>query len=341
MSAQQPAAVTPERVMQFMWGYVPPLAIESAVCNGVFDALEQSPKNLDQLAAATGASMRGLRPVADLLVRLGILIRDDSGHYANTPESSTFLVSGKPTFLGGMYRHMSRQLVPNFLGLRNIVKTGKPAEHVDSQADGSAFFAEFVNDIFPMSRGAASILARSLPQLHSGKPVRVLDIATGSGVWGITLAEASPGVTVTGVDWPNVAEVTRGMVARFGLTDRFDYICGNLREVSFGSGYNVATLGHILHSEGEAASRKLLKKVFDALAPGGTIAIAEFLVNADRRGPASGLIFAINMLVNTTDGDTWSFEEISTWLADAGFINPRLLDSPGPSPMILADKPSA
>lgn len=340
MPAPQTAPVTPERVMQFAWGYVPPLAIESAVRNGVFDALDKGPKTLHQIAAETCASTRGLRPILDLLTGLQFLTRDQDDRYALTPESSAFLVSSKPGFLGGLYRHMSRQIIPNFLQLGEIVKTGKPAERVEDQGDGAEFFANFVADIFPMSRGAASVLAKSLPQLHSGSPVRVLDIATGSGVWGITLAEASPNVTVTGVDWPRVAEVTKTVVARFGLTERFDYICGNLREVDFGSGYNIATLGHILHSEGPTASRQLLKKVFHALAPGGTIAIAEFLVDADRRGPASGLIFAVNMLVNTTDGDTWSFEEIRSWLAEAGFVNARLLDSPGPSPLILADKPA-
>lgn len=82
-----------------------------------------------------------------------------------------------------------------------------------------------------------------------------------------------------------------------------------------------------------------LQKAFAALAPGGIIATQEFLVNPDRTGPVSGLIFTTNMLVNTDDGDTYSFEEISAWLKEAGFTNPSLLDSPGPSPLILATKP--
>jgi hypothetical protein len=101
----------------------------------------------------------------------------------------------------------------------------------------------------------------------------------------------------------------------------------------------VATLGHILHSEGEARSKALLKKTFHALASGGTIAVAEFLVNADRTGPMSGLSFAVNMLVNTDCGDTFSFEEISAWLGEAGFVNARTLATHGPSPLILATKP--
>src|SRR6185437_13136838 len=121
--------------------------------------------------------------------------------------------------------------------------------------------------------------------------------------------------------------------------DRYTYREGDLQEADFGSGYQVATLGHILHSEGEERSRKLLAKTFDALAPGGTIAIAEFLVNEDRSGPMNGLIFAVNMLVNTDSGNTWSFEEIARWLRDARFVDARILSSRGPSPLILAKKP--
>ncbi len=167
----------------------------------------------------------------------------------------------------------------------------------------------------------------------------MLDLAAGSGVWGIAIAQGSDQVRVTAVDWPDVIPVTQKTVAKFGLTDRFSFIAGDLMVADFGLDHTVATLGHILHSEGEARSRALLKKTFGALAPGGTIVIAEFLVNAERTGPPSGLFFAVNMLVNTDEGGTYSFEEISSWLEEAGFMHPRTLDSPGPSPLILATKP--
>ena len=168
----------------------------------------------------------------------------------------------------------------------------------------------------------------------------VLDLAAGSGVWGIALAQSSRQVHVTAVDWPAVIPVTRATVARFGLADRFSYREGDLLETDFGTGYTIATLGHILHSEGVARSQALLNKTFHALASGGTIVIAEFLVNAERTGPISGLTFAINMLINTDCGDTFSLEEISSWLKDAGFVDARTLATyAGPSPLILATKP--
>ena len=113
---------------------------------------------------------------------------------------------------------------------------------------------------------------------------------------------------------------------------------GDLLQADFGGPHQVATLGHILHSEGVERSRALLRRTHAALAPGGTIAIAEFLVDADRRGPMNGLIFAVNMLVNTEHGNTYSFDEIAGWLTEAGFTNPRQLPGPGPSPLILATR---
>jgi hypothetical protein len=158
-------------------------------------------------------------------------------------------------------------------------------------------------------------------------------------VWGIALAQSSQLVHVTAVDWPEVLPVTRKTVARFGLMKRFQFVAGDLLAADFGRNHAVATLGHILHSEGEERSRALLRKTFAALASGGTIAVAEFLVNDERTEPLVGLLFAVNMLVNTDCGDTYSFREISAWLAEAGFVNPRTLEAPGPSPLILATKP--
>jgi SAM-dependent methyltransferase len=333
------AAVTPERIMQFAWSYVPTVVLEAAIHHRVFDVLDAGPKTLKETAAATGASERGLRSIMNILVGLNFLAKTDGQRYALTPESEAFLVSTKPGFQGGMLKHTSGQLIPKWLKLNEVVATGKPSAAVNQEGAGSDFFQKFVVDIFPMSYPSALTLAKHLAFDKSGSEARVLDLAAGSGVWGIALAQSSERVTVTAVDWVDVLPATQKTVGRFGLTDRFTFIPGDLLTADFGHDFNVATLGHILHSEGEARSRSLLHKTFKALAPGGTIAIAEFLVNDDRTGPVMSLFFSANMLVNTDEGDTYSFEEISGWLAEAGFTNARLLEAPGPSPLILATKP--
>lgn len=331
--------VTPERIMQLTWGYSLPLIIEAALHHGVFDTLDQGPKTLADLQQVSGASERGLRAILNVLVALQLLAKDGDGNYSLTPESSAFLVSSRPAFMGGMIRHTSSDLIPKWLYLNDAVKSGGPTQAVNQQGSGTEFFEKFVNDIFPMSYPAAQDLANYLHlELMTGE-VNVLDLAAGSGVWGIVLAQSAAQAHVSAVDWPGVLKITRKNAEKFGLADRFTFREGDLQEADFGSGYQVATLGHILHSEGEERSKKLLAKTFAALAPGGTIAIAEFLVNHDRSGPVPGLIFAVNMLVNTEAGSTYSFEEISRWLSEAGFVDARTLSSRGPSPLILANKP--
>jgi ubiquinone/menaquinone biosynthesis C-methylase UbiE len=338
MTAPQSAKpVTPERLMQFAWGYTAPLMIESAVKLHVFDQLNTGEKSVEQLATASKASPRGMRMLLDGLVGLELLRKGD-GRYGLTEESATFLVSTKPSYQGGFFKHMSDQLMARWLKLTDIVRTGKPASAVNQQDSGAAFFAEFVEDIFPMSWPVTQILADHLNLPKATLPVSVLDIAAGSGVWGIGLAKKSPQVRVTAVDWPEVLKVTQRVAEKHGVADRFRFVAGDMHQADFGTGHNIATLGHIIHSDGEARSRALLKKVSAAMAPGGTIVIAEFLPNETRTGPANALIFAVNMLVNTKQGDTFTFGEISGWLKEAGFENCRTLENPGPSPLILATR---
>ena len=339
MSATAAAQVTPERIMQFAWAYATPLILEAAIRHRIFDELDAGAKSTEELGEATGASARGIRAITDALVGLDFLARDGEGSLSLTPESAAFLVRGKPSFMGGLILHTSGHLIPRWLHLAEIVGTGMPVKAVNQEDTGSAFFEQFVVDIFPMSYPSAKTLAAHFQLDSAAQQVSVLDLAAGSGVWGIALAQCSPLVRVTAVDWPAVLRTTEKMVAKFGLSDQFTFSAGDLASADFGAGHQIATLGHILHSEGEARSRALLAKTFRALAPGGTIAIAEFLVNQDRSGPANALLFAVNMLVNTDEGSTWSFKEIGGWLTEAGFVNPRTLDSPGPSPLILATKP--
>ena len=137
-----------------IWGYVPTLVLEAAVRHRVFDALDSGPKALDAIAKATGASERGLAAILNVLVGLSFLSKNGNT-YALTPESSAFLVTTKPSFQGGLLRHVSQQLLPNWLHLNEVVATGKPASAVNLQQTGAEFFADFVADLLPMNYAAA------------------------------------------------------------------------------------------------------------------------------------------------------------------------------------------
>lgn len=142
-------SVTPERVMQFVWGYAPTLIIQAAVQHRVFDLLDESPKTIKELAKKSGASERGLTAIANALVGFDFLSRQGD-RYKLTPESAAFLVSTKPAFLGAIYNHTAKQILPTWLHLSDVVRTGKPADFVNEQKRGAAFFAQFVEALFPM-----------------------------------------------------------------------------------------------------------------------------------------------------------------------------------------------
>ncbi|HEX4052663.1 MAG TPA: methyltransferase [Tepidisphaeraceae bacterium] len=332
-------AVTPQRLFELSWGFVPTLMLQAAIENRVFDALDGGPKNIDQLATATGASKRGLRALVNALVGFGIIHRRKD-RFTLAPDTAAFMVSTKPGFLGGIVHHMTGQLLDNFRHLPEIVRTGKPATPVNQQKKGSEFFSKFVESLFNLSYPVACALADHLaPKLPKNGRVNILDIAAGSGVWGFGVAQRFPQSQITAVDWPAVLPVTRRIAKRQKLADRLRTIEGDILQADYGNGFHVATLGAILHSEGEARSRKLLKKVFDALAPGGVIAIAEFVPNEDRTGPPYPLLFAVNMLVHTDEGDTFTFKEMTGWLKQAGFQKIRQVKVPAPFPLLVASKP--
>ncbi len=339
MSASSNPAVRPDRIMEMVWGYAPPIILGTAVQNKIFDLLDAGPKTVEELAKASGNSTRGLRATLNALVGLNFLSKAADERYALTPESAAFLVSSKPGFLGKFVEFSALKMMPTWLPLPEIVRTGKPNTAVNQQNNGEAFFQDLVEPIFAMSYPATQIAGQALGLANAKSPVKILDVGTGSGVWGIGLAQQSPQVSVTAQDMPGVLDVTRKMAARFNLADRFQYLPGDFHTMDFGTGYNLVTFGHILHMESVDQNRQLLKKAAAALAPKGTVVISEFLVNQDRSGPIMPLIFAVNMLAHTEQGDTFSFEEISSWLQEAGFVNARKLEPGGPVGLVLADKP--
>ena len=331
-----PSPPGPERLAQFAFSFAPPLLLQTAVELQVFDFLDQSPLSLEEISSRTGASLRGLRALLNALVGFEFLARSDDGRYALTPESETFLVRSKPAYRGDFFKFVPRH-IQNWLKLKDAVQSGEPVAMGDSEQELPEFFRELVKPLFNINFAPATTLAAELKTKRAIN--NVLDLGAGSGVWGIVLAAHFPEARVTAVDFPAVLEVTKQTAEKHGVADRFRFSAGDLLTADFGADYDVAILGHILHSEGEKRSRQLLAKVFNSLALGGTIAIAEWLVNKTRTAPSHSLMFAVNMLVHTKEGDTFSFEEISRWSFEAGFRDARLLDAPGVSPLILATKP--
>jgi ubiquinone/menaquinone biosynthesis C-methylase UbiE len=324
----------PQTISQLMWAHTATSVLGASVELDLYSAIASGAHSADKIAERSQCSQRGTKALLDALAGFGLL-KKEAGEYHLTPESETFLVRNSPFFLGPLLDLM-REMSRGYAALPEVVRTGKSLAAVDQESQGAEFFARLVKGLFPLNYPAGRFVAENR---LVGTVKDVLDVAVGSGAWSIPLAELDQNVHVTGLDFKDVLPVTRRFFENRGVGNQFTELPGNLRDLDFGSEkYDLVILGHILHSEGEASSRLLLRKCYGALKKGGRVLIAEFMPNDDRTGPPQPLIFTVTMLLQTTEGTTYTLPELRSMLEAAGFSSLQTFDAPAASPLVVADK---
>lgn len=313
--------------------------VRAAVDLGVFAQLAKKAGPAEEVAGALGVSVRGTRALLDGLTALELLGKE-KGFYRLLPIAEALLVPGSPDYLGDLVRDSF--LDEAWDQLAEAVRKGglvEPVEPVERQKRAEEFFPRLIRFLHVVNRRPAIAAAQALGAGSGHRGMRVLDLACGSGVWSLAVAQADPEARVTAVDFPGVLEHTRLYGERHGLAGRYEYLPGNIQEVALPEArYDLAILGHVLHSEGEGRSRRLLGRVGRALRPGGRIAILEFLPNRERTGPPDALLFGLRMFLNTEEGGVFSAEEYAEWLAEAGFPEVKLFDIGYHSPLLVASR---
>lgn len=336
MSTNQPE-VTPQLIMQHLWMARGAQVLVAGVELDIFTHIHNGKRTAKEIARAAGANPRATERLLNALVGMDYL-EQKKGNYTLKPVAETFLIRGKETYIGGMVDE-TKMTWMQWANLTESIKSGRPFKAVDTEADGKAFFPQLVEAIFPMSYGNSRTAVAMLPEKTRKRIKTILDVAAGSAAWSIPFAQALPDARVTVLDYPEVTPVARRFAETFGVADRFDYLEGNLREIDFGRNrYDLVILGHIIHVEGEKWGKKLIKKAYRALSDGGTLLIADMIPNDTRTGPPLPLLFGLNMLVHTENGDVFTMREYREWLKATGFKKVTTLDAKGPSPLILATK---
>lgn len=325
-------APNPQRIMQYAFGFVPSLAVASAIELGLFGAIEQGHATLARLAQACNCSERGLMPLLHTLVSLELLQSDPEG-WSLAPDARLFLVPSSPAYLGGMLTHQTAQIA-RWTALPETIRQGRrQVEAVEGDQDNGKFFAGFVDSLFNLNFPAAQAVAAQLGEAQSA-----LDIGCGSGVWSLALALLHPQLKVIAVDRALVLDqVTRPFAQRMGCLDRYEMRAGNFRDVDFGS-HDVVFLGHILHSEGESASRTLLQRCHRALNPGGRLVVAEMVASEPRGAHLFPNLFDLNMLMWTEEGTVFTASQLEEMCGQAGFTRCQWLSAPSPSPILVAQR---
>lgn len=328
------AALDSQPLMQLWFGFAPSYVLHAAVELDVFSHIAAGNGTASEVARAARASERGTRMLLDALTGLDLLAKRD-GRYDLTPLAAEYLVRGRPNYAVGIVE--TGEPLASWHGLSESIRTGKPQRPVNQQAEGERFFSVLVRSLHVFNREQGRRLAEALGAGRTRSGLHVLDVACGSGVWGIAFAEADPRSRVTAQDFPGLLGLTREYAQRHGVEGQYEFLPGDLNDVDLGaSRFDAAILGHIVHSEGEKASRALLRRVHRALKPGGRVAVLDMVPNDERTGPPFPLFFALNMLVQTTQGDTYTLAEYTRWLNEAGFTTVETVEVGGPSPAIVA-----
>jgi hypothetical protein len=326
--------VTPANVMKYATGAWAAGLVGAAVQHRAFNYLDAAQATVDELAREAGLSRRGAQALLDGLLGLG-LVSLDHGRYANTPESSAFLVEGKPAYMGGFLK-CEGLAMEQWMKLGDSVKTGAP--FVDEVQEPSSFFEELVPAIAPLSMPAAQMAIGELGLATAG-PQAILDVGGGSGVFSAFWLRANPHASSTQIDFPIVNRIAREYVGRYGVGDRFRTIDGDFHTTEFGRAIqDIVLFSHIAHMESPEQNVDSFRRAHAALKPGGTLVVNEFVLADDRSGPAFPLLFNANMLVKTQSGAVYREADYRGWMQGVGFGEVRLVATPGPSTLIFAKK---
>jgi ubiquinone/menaquinone biosynthesis C-methylase UbiE len=325
---------TPDRLMQLITGAWAASIVGAGARHGLFTALESRPDDAPGIAARTGISVRGAQALLDGLTGLGIL-KSSGATYRNTPEAATFLVKGKPSYLGALAEVFLEDF-GTWQRLPEAVKTGLPTAPYTADVSDNPFWHVLVTAIAPLSFPVAHIAAERLALATAG-PMSWLDVGGGSGIWSAVWLGINSEATGCQLDWPEVNAIGRGFVDKFGVGDRFKTINGDFHTADFGDAeHECAIYSHIAHQESPASNTAIFRRLRKALKPGGTLIVNDFVLDDDRTGHPFAMMFASQMLLATKEGFTYRQSDYRKWLTEAGFAAVEFVPTPTPATLVFA-----
>lgn len=335
----QARAMGPEAIMQMMQGAVASAVLKAGVEVNAFGALEAGPLDAKGAASRIGAPERTTRILFDALAVLGLVVKAD-GKYALTPAARDHLVPGKPMYLGDVTNIFNGPMLwPALPQLAQAVKSGGTVMESHAETPAHPFWETFAQSSAAMAFPAAMALDAYVGAFLAGKPrARVLDVACGSGIVGLTLAK-HPNVEVTLLDWPNVLDKTKTWAQRLEAdASRVKYLPGNFFEIDWKGPYDLVVLSHVYHHFDDATCRTITRKAAAALEADGRIAINDMVHDASLANPGATM-FSVIMMLWTRKGEAFTLADYSRWLKDGGFAEPSVHPAPGmPASWMIAQR---
>ena len=285
----------------------------------IFTCLAEPASSRD-LAQKQGWHERPLTVLLDALTAIGLLIKKN-GLYRTDSGLLPILRSDSPRTVLPMIRHAAT-IWKNWTNLTQIVAETGGVQGTAASFEKSEDQKAFIGAMHVVGRAHAPKIVQAV---NPGSARRLIDVGGASGTYTIAFLEAFPEMSATLFDLPKVVDMGRARITEAGLMDRVTIVAGDFHTDSLPPGHDLALVSAIIHMNSPEQNVDLYKKIFDALVPGGRIVIRDHVMQPDNTAPKSGALFAVNMLVATPGGGTYTFEQIKTGLTAAGFENVKLI----------------
>ena len=311
---------TATELFEMVRAFQPACVITAAAELDIFTALSDRPMTAVTLAGKMEADPRATTILLDALVALALLEKQED-LYRVLPGAAELLTERSPINVLHAVRHQANCL-RRWAQLARVVRNGRPAERTPSirgqDADGEAF-------IGAMDNFTASVAPEIVAKLQSAEFQRLLDIGGASGTWTAAFLRAAPEATAVLFDLPEVIPLARERLTAAGLIDRVTLVAGDYNTEVLPAGADFAWLSAVAHQNSRPQNRALYAGIQAALAAGGTLVIRDLVMDQSRTVPASGALFAVNMLVGTEGGNSYTFDEFRDDLTHAGFADIELI----------------
>jgi ubiquinone/menaquinone biosynthesis C-methylase UbiE len=339
MQTPKAAPPSPMRIFEALNAYQKTAALKAAIDLDVFTHIAKGASTTKHIAVQTQASERGIRILCDYMALHGFLTKNGNS-YALAPDAEFFLNRQSPAYIGAATQFLcSPDLRKHYEDLSAAVrKGGTTAEGEGTVEPENPIWIDFARGMVGLMTLPAELLAKLLAA-DRGEPWKVLDIAAGHGMFGVTIAKYNPKARIVALDWASVLQVAKENAERAGVAGRYTLLPGSAFEVEFGKDYDLVLVTNFLHHFDLPTNEKLLRKIHASLKPGGRIVILEFVPNEDRVSPPETAGFALIMLAGTPAGDAYTYSEYQGILRSAGFKRDELHAlPPTPNQAIVAWK---
>ncbi len=327
MAARDKAGTLPDRLEQMIRGFMPSRCLLTALELDLFTAVGDG-ASAEHIGKKISANARGAGMLLNALVALGLLTKRGD-EYKNTTESARFFVQGsKDNHRNGLLH--TANLWHRWSTLIDAVRRGT---RVPIDRDYSPEWTQ--NFIAGMQRNAKDRASAVVKGLGTTGVHRILDLGGGSGAYSIAFAKESPEIHCELLDTPEVVPLTTEYVSQAGVASQVRVRAGDMLSGDLGSGYDLIMLNAICHMFSEEQNRHLFRRIHQALAKGGRLAVQDFILNPEKTGPTHAALFSLNMLVGTEAGASYSEPEYTDWMKAAGFNDVSRVNLPGPSDLIV------